>query len=386
MKPQVPVSEPVAPISVATPEPAPEVEEEKEEETEDDEKEKKLDDVAVRKSRVGTSTDKGMEKTKENEGVDDGNTPHDGTAEEEVGMEAGAQKEGEETPDDLDVETEGKGYDKPKKKKEDKKKEPKQDKKKDKKKEKKKETPKEKKEEETAEDEVTEKKDKKMEKKKETPKETKKETPKEKKEEEEDEVTELTDAEVKALVYKQRVARKMRQADAWAVDDPRMAPYLAEKPFLTSLFAPDTKENIALAKVIEKGWEKLETLGIFNPKVEAAHWRCVPAKAKVDGFIACKKLGSPFNYIQFNEKASAKLVKLRAKKAVFKGRKDPEKDYITNQTVTRCFAKFREITAEEAEYTAHQDLAAALKAIADLRKAMAESADLCPPHTRCFCM
>ena len=123
----------------------------------------------------------------------------------------------------------------------------------------------------------------------------------------------LTKEEIKKKRAETRKSRNKKCALAWATEDPEMAKFLALPPSDLDLTSPSTDKEVELFVAAEALWQKHELLGIFVHKANKATWNNIPYRAKCAGFMECRKLHLPWNIDEYNEKAAARLTKLRAK-------------------------------------------------------------------------
>jgi hypothetical protein len=117
-----------------------------------------------------------------------------------------------------------------------------------------------------------------------------------------------------ALKEKRKTERKYRQEKAtlsWANEDPDMAVFLNLPYANVDLSYPETDAGRAMKSKADTLWTKMQDFKIFLPKINAATWNNIPFRAKVAGWYECKRLQLPWNVFEYNDKAQAKLAKIR---------------------------------------------------------------------------
>ena len=132
-----------------------------------------------------------------------------------------------------------------------------------------------------------------------------------KRDKEEDSEEDMTPEEKKE---KRKTERKYRQEKAtlsWANEDPDMAVYLNLPYANVDLSYPESDAGRAMKSKADTLWSKMLDFKIFLPKINAATWNNIPFRAKVAGWYECKRLELPWNVFEYNDKAQAKLAKIR---------------------------------------------------------------------------
>ena len=155
----------------------------------------------------------------------------------------------------------------------------------------------------------------------------------------------LSAAERKAKSRKNQ--RVIRTGLRWTSDDPALLPFLNQPLCDLNLHLAASTSELAMVAKVDKFWSYLEKEGVFLPRYALATWNNMPDEAKVFAFLAMKETGIPWNIEQFNDKASAKLCKLRQKKENRTFRADMLHVKSVNAHPSSLWSPFRELNSDE---------------------------------------
>ena len=149
-----------------------------------------------------------------------------------------------------------------------------------------------------------------------------------------------------------RRLRKIRQqkvAMKWTLSDPVMGQYANMPRRDTNLYKARTAPEIAYADKVAAHWKFLVDQKVFLPKNEHATWFNMPDEAKVWSFLQMIEAGLDISPEEYNDKASARLSKLRGNKPHRSFRTDPKHQKFVNTHPLDLWTAFRDDVEEEEE-------------------------------------
>ena len=124
---------------------------------------------------------------------------------------------------------------------------------------------------------------------------------------------EMTPDQNKAKRKKDRKHCAEKAACAWAQEDTAMLPFM-DLPYANmDLSNPSTAKQAAMTAGVDALWTEMEVMGILVPRNNKATWTNIPHRGKVAGYMEVRRLGIPWNVFEYNEKAMARLGKLRSR-------------------------------------------------------------------------
>jgi hypothetical protein len=154
-------------------------------------------------------------------------------------------------------------------------------------------------------------------------------------------------AERKARAKQRRAERKVTSQLRWTTSDDAMLPYIGLRPSEVNLHLAKTVSELAMVETVCGLWEYLEAQNIFLPGNEHATWANMPDEAKVFAFLAMKERAIPWDIRQFNEKAQARLCKLRAQTGHKAHREDPMHVRSVNTHPSHLWTAYRLLDSDE---------------------------------------
>jgi hypothetical protein len=148
--------------------------------------------------------------------------------------------------------------------------------------------------------------------------------------------------------------------EKWATSDDRMKKFLDLPDSNTNLLNASNTDTKKWAKAADELWQDFLDEHMFLPKKHQATWNQMPAAVKVWGFLRSKRKKLPWSVKEFDNKARARLSKMRTLLKYKTFRQDPKNAVYVNESYTLLWMAWREEESQDGNMAPEEGAAAQL--------------------------
>jgi hypothetical protein len=148
--------------------------------------------------------------------------------------------------------------------------------------------------------------------------------------------------------------------EKWATSDDRMKQFQDHADSNTNLLNASNKDTKKWAKAADDLWQDYLDKDMFLPKKQQATWNQMPAAVKVWGFLRSRRKGLPWSVKEFDNKARARLSKMRTLLKYKTFRQDPKNAVYVNESYTLLWMAWREEETQDGNMAPEEGAAAQL--------------------------